>query len=244
MRSASSRRSGGRPPRRSHRCATGRTRSSSSPFELRARRARSCRCAAASGPTPSSIQAASRHRSSPPTPERSARSRRSPTPEALGGWIEELAALRPELELDPEGAMLSTWHDDPWVRGSYSARSLSSPLRDAELSDPDRTALLRRRAHGGRLARSHGGGASKRRARRRPAASRPASASGVPGSVVCLLADREGELDRAAVREHVPGAARGRSLEVAPAHAVVVAADRLRTARRTSGSARQSACSS
>jgi monoamine oxidase len=52
------------------------------------------------------------------------------------GWIEELAALRPELELNPEGALLSTWHDDPWVRGSYSARSLSSPLRDTELSEP------------------------------------------------------------------------------------------------------------
>jgi len=57
-------------------------------------------------------------------------------PEGPGGWIEELAALRPELELDREAALLSTWHDDPWVRGSYSARSVSSPLRDAELSTP------------------------------------------------------------------------------------------------------------
>jgi len=53
-----------------------------------------------------------------------------------GGWIEELATLRPELELNPEATLLSTWHDDPWVRGSYSARSLSSPLRDRELSVP------------------------------------------------------------------------------------------------------------
>jgi monoamine oxidase len=53
-----------------------------------------------------------------------------------GGWIEELAALRPELELNPEAVLLSTWHDDSWVRGSYSARSRSSPLRDAELSKP------------------------------------------------------------------------------------------------------------
>jgi monoamine oxidase len=51
-------------------------------------------------------------------------------------WLEELAALRPELELNPEAALLSTWHDDPWVRGSYSARSLASPLRDEELSRP------------------------------------------------------------------------------------------------------------
>jgi monoamine oxidase len=51
-------------------------------------------------------------------------------------WIEELAALRPELQLNPETALLSTWHDDPWVRGAYSARSRSSPLRDRELSMP------------------------------------------------------------------------------------------------------------
>jgi monoamine oxidase len=53
-----------------------------------------------------------------------------------GGWIEELTTLRPELELNPELALLSTWHDDPWVRGSYSARSLSSPLLDTELQRP------------------------------------------------------------------------------------------------------------
>ena len=52
------------------------------------------------------------------------------------GWIEELAVLRPELELNPEAVILSTWHDDPWVRGSYSARSLSSPLLNAELQQP------------------------------------------------------------------------------------------------------------
>jgi monoamine oxidase len=52
------------------------------------------------------------------------------------GWIEQLAALRPELEVNPEAALLSTWHDDPWVRGSYSARTVSSPLRDRELATP------------------------------------------------------------------------------------------------------------
>jgi len=52
------------------------------------------------------------------------------------GWIEEVAALRPELELDARNALLSTWHDDRWVRGSYSARSHRSELRDAELSRP------------------------------------------------------------------------------------------------------------
>jgi monoamine oxidase len=57
-------------------------------------------------------------------------------PESVDGWIAELAELRPELELDPEVTLLSTWHDDPWVRGSYSAQSVSSPLRHAELSTP------------------------------------------------------------------------------------------------------------
>jgi monoamine oxidase len=57
-------------------------------------------------------------------------------PDSLEGWMEELTTLRPDLELDPEVALLSTWHDDPWVRGSYSARSVSSPLHDADLSTP------------------------------------------------------------------------------------------------------------
>jgi monoamine oxidase len=64
--------------------------------------------------------------------------------DALGGsdgierWVAALVALRQDLDLDPEpgNAMLSSWHDDPWVRGSYSARSLSSPLRDDDLVRP------------------------------------------------------------------------------------------------------------
>ncbi len=35
-------------------------------------------------------------------------------------WVEALAELRPELELEHDGAVLSTWDDDPWVRGAYS----------------------------------------------------------------------------------------------------------------------------
>ncbi len=53
-----------------------------------------------------------------------------------GEWVEALAALRPELDLDPSVVLLSTWHDDPWVRGSYSARSVSSPLLDDALAQP------------------------------------------------------------------------------------------------------------
>jgi monoamine oxidase len=63
---------------------------------------------------------------------------------ALGGsegierWTAALVALRGDLDLDPDpgNAMLSSWHDDPWVRGSYSARSLSSPMRDLDLMRP------------------------------------------------------------------------------------------------------------
>ena len=51
-------------------------------------------------------------------------------------WVAALVALREDLDLEPESAMLSSWHDDPWVRGSYSARTLSSPLRDDDLVKP------------------------------------------------------------------------------------------------------------
>ena len=56
--------------------------------------------------------------------------------DGLERWVAALVALREDLDLEPEGAMLSSWHDDPWVRGSYSARTLSSPLRDDDLVKP------------------------------------------------------------------------------------------------------------
>jgi monoamine oxidase len=62
--------------------------------------------------------------------------------DALGGadgserWVAALVALREDLDLEPEDAMLSSWNDDPWVGGSYSARTLSSPLRDDDLVKP------------------------------------------------------------------------------------------------------------
>lgn len=37
-----------------------------------------------------------------------------------GPWAERLAALRPDLELDPARAVLSTWDDDEWARAAYS----------------------------------------------------------------------------------------------------------------------------
>jgi monoamine oxidase len=51
-------------------------------------------------------------------------------------WLDAVEALRPDLELDREGAMISTWEQDPWVRGAYSARSPSSLLDSPELSRP------------------------------------------------------------------------------------------------------------
>jgi monoamine oxidase len=53
-----------------------------------------------------------------------------------GRWLAALANLRPDLELEPDSALVSRWDDDPWVLGAYSARSLSSPMDDAELARP------------------------------------------------------------------------------------------------------------
>ena len=35
-------------------------------------------------------------------------------------WLDSLARLRPDLELEPAGVVLSTWSDDPWARGAYT----------------------------------------------------------------------------------------------------------------------------
>ena len=51
-------------------------------------------------------------------------------------WASAVAALAPELELDLDSAILSTWSDDPWARGAYSAPSASSPLDHRELMRP------------------------------------------------------------------------------------------------------------
>jgi monoamine oxidase len=49
-------------------------------------------------------------------------------------WLASVRALRPDLELDGDGAVLSTWSDDPWVRGAYS---LLPPDRIADaLAEP------------------------------------------------------------------------------------------------------------
>ena len=51
-------------------------------------------------------------------------------------WVEAVRRLRPDLEYAAGPPLLSTWHDDPWARGAYSARTLSSPLADEPLARP------------------------------------------------------------------------------------------------------------
>ena len=51
-------------------------------------------------------------------------------------WAGAVARLRPDLVLAGAEPVLSTWHDDPWARAAYSARSLASPLADEALARP------------------------------------------------------------------------------------------------------------
>ncbi len=51
-------------------------------------------------------------------------------------WLQALVRLRPDLGLDGGAVQLSTWSDDPWARGAYSAPSASAPLDHAELARP------------------------------------------------------------------------------------------------------------
>jgi monoamine oxidase len=51
-------------------------------------------------------------------------------------WLARVRDLRPDLDLDGGRVLLTTWHDDPWTSGAYSARSRSSPLDSAELARP------------------------------------------------------------------------------------------------------------
>jgi len=52
------------------------------------------------------------------------------------GWLAALARLRPDLDLDLDTVMLSTWAEDPWVLGAYSARSATVPLDTEVLARP------------------------------------------------------------------------------------------------------------
>jgi monoamine oxidase len=47
-------------------------------------------------------------------------------------WLERLAVLRPDLALDPGGALLVNWDDDPWIGGSYATVLTGNP-RDIDV---------------------------------------------------------------------------------------------------------------
>ena len=49
-------------------------------------------------------------------------------------WLESLATLRPDLSLEPDGAVLSTWDDDPWIGAAYSIAA--GPELTAALAEP------------------------------------------------------------------------------------------------------------
>jgi len=51
-------------------------------------------------------------------------------------WTLAVSRLRPDIKLDLRSPLLATWSDDPWVRGAYSARSVSSRIDDVELARP------------------------------------------------------------------------------------------------------------
>jgi monoamine oxidase len=52
-------------------------------------------------------------------------------------WIDRVAALRPELPIDPDGpALLSTWHDDEWVGAAYSTDDVGGHVADPAMRGP------------------------------------------------------------------------------------------------------------
>lgn len=48
-------------------------------------------------------------------------------------WARQAAALRPDLALDLDLALLTTWNDDPWARESYSAHTTAVAAGDEDL---------------------------------------------------------------------------------------------------------------
>jgi monoamine oxidase len=51
-------------------------------------------------------------------------------------WLASLTALRADLTLDCDTALLCEWDPDPWARGAYTARALRTPMDDAALAAP------------------------------------------------------------------------------------------------------------
>ncbi len=54
--------------------------------------------------------------------------------EGPGRWLESLSTLCPELALERDAALLSTWDDDPWVAAAYAVSP--GPELSAELAEP------------------------------------------------------------------------------------------------------------
>ncbi len=48
-------------------------------------------------------------------------------------WVDALARCRPELRLDRSQVVLSTWHNDEWVRGVYTVRTPLTPADNTEI---------------------------------------------------------------------------------------------------------------
>ena len=90
-----------------------------------------------------------------------ARSRRSSGWTVADGperWLASVARLRPDLALEPDGAVLSTWANDPWARGAYSAHTPGG-------NDPALAALVWPAGARGRVHRRESGRADGGRAR-------------------------------------------------------------------------------
>ena len=48
-------------------------------------------------------------------------------------WASRVAALRPDLAVDGDRALLTTWNDDPWAGESYSALTVDAAAGDEEI---------------------------------------------------------------------------------------------------------------
>ena len=55
------------------------------------------------------------------------------TDEGTAPWVSRLVDIRDDLDLDETTAIVTTWHDDPWARGAYSAEGLSARPGDGEV---------------------------------------------------------------------------------------------------------------
>ena len=53
--------------------------------------------------------------------------------EGSATWVEALRALRPDLDLMIDRALLSTWDDDPWATFAYSGPGAATRPGDEEL---------------------------------------------------------------------------------------------------------------